>query len=165
MNQKMNLEEYKKRRGISRSRDFFRKILNLITRNFVFSFKLRNRLYRRLGVKIGKNVFIGREVLIDDNYPELLTIEDGVGMSWRIIFLMHDTTRYPHIVAPITVKRKALIGAGAIILPGVIIGEYAQVGCGAVVTKDVEPYTVVAGVPAKKIKDKIDLEPEDQASV
>jgi acetyltransferase-like isoleucine patch superfamily enzyme len=132
----------------------------MVNRNFVFNYKLRNALYRKLGVKLGKNGFIAREVLIDDNYPELLTLEDGVTIGWRVIFLMHDTMRYPHIVAPITVKRKALIGAGAMIMPGVIIGEYAQVGSGSVVTKDVEPYTVVAGVPAKKIKEKVDLEPE-----
>ena len=45
------------------------------------------------------------------------------------------------------------IGAGVIILSGVTIGECSVVGAGAVVTKDVEPYTIVAGVPAKKIKD------------
>lgn len=161
MHQQINLEDYREKRGLSKARDLWRKILNLIIRNFIFSYKLRNRLYRSIGVKIGKDVFIGREVLIDDNYPELLTIEDGVAMSWRIIFLMHDTTRYPHVVAPISVKKKVLIGAGAIIMPGVIIGEYAQVGSGAVVTKDVEPYTVVAGVPAKKIKDKVDIEPDE----
>lgn len=151
MNQVMSYEEYRKKRGLSRSKDLWRKILNLIIRNFIFSYKLRNRLYRTLGVKIGKEVFISREVLIDDNYPELLTIEDGVAIGWRVIFLMHDTMRNPHIVAPITVKKKALIGAGAIIMPGVIIGEYAHVGSGAVVMKDVSPHTVVAGVPAKKI--------------
>ena len=47
------------------------------------------------------------------------------------------------------------IGAGAIILNGVTIGDGAIVGAGAVVTKDVEPYTVVAGNPARKIKDVI----------
>ena len=45
------------------------------------------------------------------------------------------------------------IGAGVIILSGVTIGECSVVGAGAVVTKDVEPYTIVAGVPARKIKD------------
>ena len=50
------------------------------------------------------------------------------------------------------IKRGAWIGAGAIILPNVTIGERAVVGAGAVVTKDVPPYTVVAGVPAKEIK-------------
>ncbi len=161
MNQQISLEDYKIKRGSGRVKDLFRKILNLVTRNFVMSYRLRNKLYRSLGVKVGKNVFIAREVLIDDNFPELLTLEDGVVLSWRVVVLMHDTSRHPHIVAPVTIKRKALVGVGAIIMPGVIIGEYAQVGSGAVVTKDVEPYTVVAGVPAKKIKDKVDIEPDE----
>jgi acetyltransferase-like isoleucine patch superfamily enzyme len=163
MNQQINLEEYKRKRGLSRARELWRKVLNLIIRNFVFSYKLRNKLYGWLGIKINRGVFIAREVLIDDNYPELLTIEEGAVLSWRVVVLMHDTSRHPHIVAPVTIKRKALIGVGAIIMPGVIIGEYAQVGSGAVVTKDVEPYTVVAGVPAKKIKDKVDLEPDGKS--
>lgn len=54
-------------------------------------------------------------------------------------------------------KDDAWIGAGSIILPGVTIGEGAVVGAGAVVTKDVPPYTVVVGVPARPIK-RIDLE-------
>ena len=161
MNQQISLEDYKIKRGLGRGKDLFRKILNLITRNFVMNYRLRNKMYRSLGVKVGKEVFIAREVLIDDNFPELLTLEDGVVLSWRVVVLMHDTSRHPHIVAPVTIKRKALVGVGAIIMPGVIIGEYAQVGSGAVVTKDVEPYTVVAGVPAKKIKDKVDIEPDE----
>jgi len=56
----------------------------------------------------------------------------------------------------IIIQDDAWIGAGAIILPNVTIGKGAVVGAGAVVTKDVPPYTVVAGVPAKEIK-KLDL--------
>jgi len=52
----------------------------------------------------------------------------------------------------VVIKRGAWIGAGAIILPNVTIGERAVVGAGAVVTRDVPPYTVVAGVPAREIK-------------
>ena len=156
MNQPLSMEEYLKKRNLSSFKDFWRKVLNMLIRNFVFSYELRNRLYRILGVKIGKEVYIAREVLIDDNFSELLTLEDGVAIGWRTTFLLHEA--WQHIVIPITVKKKAVIGTGAIIMPGVVIGEYAQVGCGAVVTKDVEPYTVVAGVPAKKIKDVVDFE-------
>ena len=53
----------------------------------------------------------------------------------------------------ILIKKGAWIGARAIILPNVTVGEGSIIGAGAVVTKDVPPYTVVAGVPAKKIKD------------
>lgn len=52
----------------------------------------------------------------------------------------------------IRIENDAWIGAGVIILPNVNIGKFSVIGAGAVVTKDVPPYTVVAGVPAKKIK-------------
>ena len=51
----------------------------------------------------------------------------------------------------VVIKRNAYIGAGAIILPGVTIGEYSIVAAGAVVTKDVPPRTIVAGVPARVV--------------
>ena len=53
---------------------------------------------------------------------------------------------------PIHIKKGAWIGAGASILPGVTIGEYAIVGAGAIVTKDVGDYEVAVGVPAKVVK-------------
>ena len=53
---------------------------------------------------------------------------------------------------PVHIGKRAWIGAGATILPGVTIGENAVVGAGSVVTKDVEPRTIVGGVPAKFIK-------------
>jgi len=55
-------------------------------------------------------------------------------------------------LAKIVIKKNAWIGAGAIILPGVTVGENAIVAAGAVVNKDVADNTIVAGVPAKKIK-------------
>ena len=59
---------------------------------------------------------------------------------------------YPRRVSPTKIKKGAWITPGCIILAGVTIGENAVVGAGSVVTKDVEPYTVVAGNPAKIIK-------------
>ncbi|WP_255453216.1 acyltransferase [Thermococcus sp. GR6] len=59
---------------------------------------------------------------------------------------------YPRIVKKTKIKRGAWIAPGCIILPGVTIGENSVVGAGSVVTKDVPPYTVVAGNPAKVIK-------------
>jgi acetyltransferase-like isoleucine patch superfamily enzyme len=56
------------------------------------------------------------------------------------------------LLKPIVVKRNAWIGAAATILPGVTIGENSVVAAGAVVNKDVPPNTVVAGVPAKIVR-------------
>jgi maltose O-acetyltransferase len=54
---------------------------------------------------------------------------------------------------PVVIGNDVWIGAGVIILSGVTIGECSVIGAGAVVTKNVEPFTIVAGVPARKIKD------------
>lgn len=58
--------------------------------------------------------------------------------------------------APVTIGDHVHIGANVSILPGVTIGDYAVIGAGAVVTRDVAPHTVVAGVPAKKIGEQAD---------
>lgn len=93
------------------------------------------------GVTIEDEVFVGHGVMfINDRYPRSTT-EDGALQTdedWQCI--------------PTLIKKRASIGSNATILCGVTIGENAIVGAGAVVTKDVPPNTVVAGVPAKVIR-------------
>jgi len=120
----------------------------------------RVRLQKMRGVKIGKNVFIGPEVLIDPAFPNLITIEDDVSLAGRNILMAHSDATLPireanlleAKFAPIKVEQGAWITIGAIILPGVTIGRNSVVSAGAVVTNDVESFTVVAGVPARVIK-------------
>lgn len=89
------------------------------------------------------------------------TMEDPVGIGPGVMILTseHDlgaghkpVIRNPLVFSPVTIEKGCDIGCGSIILPGVTIGEGAVVGAGSVVTKDVKPYTVVAGVPAKLLK-------------
>ncbi len=72
----------------------------------------------------------------------------------KIATINHDLNELHKIYAygKVTIKKNAWIGMNVTICPGVTIGEYAVVGAGAVVTKDVPDYAVVAGVPAKVIK-------------
>ncbi|MEK7533665.1 MAG: hypothetical protein AAB542_04485, partial [Patescibacteria group bacterium] len=60
--------------------------------------------------------------------------------------------QYPTKESPVIFKRGVYVGTGAIILPGVTIGQYSVVGAGAVVTRSVPPRVTVAGVPARIIK-------------
>ena len=93
------------------------------------------------GVHIEDNCFIGHNVtFINDKYPRA-TNPDGTMQ-----------TDDDWVCIPTYVKKGASIGSSATILCGVTIGEGAIVGAGAVVTKDVPPHTVVAGVPARVIK-------------
>ena len=62
-----------------------------------------------------------------------------------------DPDQRTYIDGPVKIGRGAWIGAGAIILPGVTVGERSVVGAGSVVTRDVEPLSVVAGNPARPV--------------
>ncbi len=100
-------------------------------------------------VKIGNRVTIKCGVQIWDG----ITLEDDVFVGPNATFtndLLPRSRQYPEHGFPKTlVKRGASIGGNATILPGLIIGEFAMVGAGAVVTKDVPPYALVVGNPAK----------------
>ena len=79
-------------------------------------------------------------------------IEDNVTISYRVTFVAHGRKTEGWKTGLITLKKGCYIGAGAIILRDVTIGENAVVGAGAVVTKSVDPDTVVVGVPAKPLQ-------------
>ena len=117
-----------------------------------------NPFYTNFGkfIKIGKNVFINHACTFLDMGG--ITIEDGalIGPKVNIITENHPldpNDRSALLVKPVIIKKKAWIGAGATILPGVTIGENAVVVAGAVVSKDVPDNTVAAGIPAKVIKE------------
>jgi acetyltransferase-like isoleucine patch superfamily enzyme len=104
---------------------------------------LRVWLHRARGVRIGKNVWIGYDVIMDTSQPYRITIEDGVSISMRVTIIAHF-----HEMLGVKISRNAFIGPGAIILPNVTIGEGAVVTAGSVVSKSVPPMTIVQGNPA-----------------
>jgi acetyltransferase-like isoleucine patch superfamily enzyme len=123
-------------------------------------------LNRMNGVKIGNHVYVGSYVQIDGTYPSLVTIEDYVSIGMNTMIFAHSNPTnsiwlkkhvYPRKTASVTIKRGAWIAPGNTILAGVTIGENSVVGACSLVVKDVEPYTVVAGVPAKPIKELKEL--------
>lgn len=115
-------------------------------------------------VEIQKNAVIGRNCKISSHsfICEGVTIEDGVFIGHGVMFTNDLHPRAVNLsgelvtdggweVIPTLVKRHAAIGSNATILPGVTIGVSAVVGAGAVVTKDIPDYAIVAGVPAQVI--------------
>jgi maltose O-acetyltransferase len=143
-------EEYVAKTTPSMFTRFLRKSLNRLARLTIVP-QLRILCYRMMGVHIGNGVFIGPDCYLDDTFPELITIQDGVTVSPRVIITVHGETKSSTDVSRVVVEKKAYVGTGAIILPGVRIGEGAKVGAGAVVTKDVPDGRLVGGVPARDI--------------
>lgn len=113
---------------------------------------------------IADNVHIGNNVAINPYFKCMsaghIYIEDNVQIAMNVSIITNNHDFYDRAVLTVKdvrIKKNAWIGAGAIILPGVTIGENAIVGAGSVVTKDVTPNTIVAGNPARVIKQ---LDPE-----
>lgn len=107
-------------------------------------------------INLGKNVFINHACSFLDIGG--ITIEDDVMIGPRVNLTSENHPLDPYdrktvLPAHIHIKRNAWIGAGATILPGITVGENAVVAAGALVNRDVPPNTVVAGVPAKVIKE------------
>lgn len=115
------------------------------------------------GVSLGQNVFVGNKVVIGDRCKvqnnvsvyDNVTLEDGVFCGPSMVFtnvynprsLIERKDEYRNT----TVKKGATLGANCTIVCGVTIGEFAFVGAGAVVNKDVKPYALMLGVPAKQV--------------
>ena len=107
-------------------------------------------------VKIGDNVRIHSHCFISEH----TIIKEGVWIGPRVCI---TNSRYPSFegaklsIEPVTIERNAIIGANVTILPGVTIGENSFVGAGSVVTKNVKKGEVVAGNPAKHLKNIKDI--------
>jgi len=132
-------------------------VLNWLA-GMALSSEMRVALQRARGVKIGKNVYLGFGVYIDHLHPELVTIEDEVTVGHRSMIYTHSNAGwsteikekyYPSYIAPTTFKRGAWVTSGCTILAGVTVGEVSVIAAGSVIRKDVLPYTVVAGNPAR----------------
>jgi len=132
-------------------------------------------------IEIGDNVYVGHYAILKGYYKNTMVIGDhswigqqaflhsagglrighAVGIGPRVVILtsQHDALERnlpvcftPLLFAEVVLEDGCDIGAGAIILPGVKIGEGAVVGAGAVVTSDIPAYEVWAGVPARRIR-------------
>ena len=145
------------------------------------SVHLRKWLYKGVGARLGKYVVIhfrtemrapekltiGKGTIIGDNAildaRRGLTIGENVNLSSNVsIYTLQHDHRNPDFACPadnevkfsVEIDDRAWLGSNVIVLPGVHIGEGAVCCAGCVVTKDVEPYTVVAGIPAKKVGER-----------
>lgn len=125
--------------------------------------KLRPWLLRRIGCHVGKNVFVGDYVRVDKNHADLIYIDDYAHLTSGCRLLCHqrDLSHY-HVgdnaadcgyrLGEIHIGKGVMIGMETMIMPGVTIGDGAIVGAMSLVTKDIPPYTIATGHPARVVK-------------
>ena len=112
------------------------------------------RLVQPSGIKIGHNTIIGDRCVLDGRSTLTIGNNVNIGGDTHIHTMEHDINSPTFAVSggPVNIDDYVYLGTNVIILPDVSIGEGAVVASGAVVTKDVEPWSLVGGVPAKFIK-------------
>lgn len=143
-------------------------------------------LYSKLGVKMGYKARISSDIKITGEYTNLIlgsnaeinagcfllakdkiSLGENSTLAYNVSVLTSANPNgphnklskiYPKMQAPVQIGSNSWIGASAIVLPGINIGDFCVIAAGSVVTKDVPNYTVVAGVPAREVKK---LNPQD----
>lgn len=124
---------------------------------------MRPWLLRRMGAKVGKNVFIGDHVKIDLNHADLILLEENAHVASGTRLLCHqrnltdyhigdDYAKLGYTLKPIHLCKGSLVGMESFVMPGVTIGEGAIVGAGSLITKDIPAWSIATGRPAKVVK-------------
>jgi len=117
--------------------------------------------YKAKNIKIGRDTIIGENAVFDGR--EKIIIGDHVDLASEVMIYNseHDvhSSDFSAISAPVKINDYVFIGPRAIILPGVTLGKGAVIAAGAVVTKDVSDFKIVAGVPAKEIGERKNTDP------
>jgi acetyltransferase-like isoleucine patch superfamily enzyme len=143
-----------------------KKLFKLVGKYFPLN-RVRIWALRRAGYTVGSQVFIGEELQVTDDLsdsaadlPGRFFIGDRVAIAQRVMIIIDSDPNWSKlrnkieaVHGQVRIENDAWIGAGAIILPNVTVGEQAIVGAGAVVTRDVPPRCIVAGNPAKVIRE------------
>jgi maltose O-acetyltransferase len=120
------------------------------------------KFYKARGIKIGEDTIIGERTVLDGRDDLVIGSHVDIASEVMIYNSQHELNdpEFKAVSAPVKVEDYVFIGPRAIILPGVKIGKGAVVGAGAVVTKDVAPFMIVGGVPAKEIGERQNKNPQ-----
>lgn len=121
---------------------------------------LRNLYYRLKGYDVHPTVIFERNLNLDRLYPGGIHIQENCLIASGVTILSHDHCKRVNnqpLLADIYIGKNCFIAVGATLMPGITIGDEVIVGAGAVVTKDVPSHVIVAGNPAKIIRENIKM--------
>ncbi|SMB91509.1 Hexapeptide repeat of succinyl-transferase [Thermanaeromonas toyohensis ToBE] len=119
---------------------------------FIPFLRFKNFLLRLVGIKVAPSASIGLMAMFDILRPDLISIGDNTIIGYNATILSHEFLPREYRLGKVEIGSWVLVGANVTILPGVRIGDGAVVAAGAVVTQDVPPGALVAGVPARVVK-------------
>jgi acetyltransferase-like isoleucine patch superfamily enzyme len=137
-----------------------KKLLKLLVKQMPVH-QLRSAMLRWCGYRVGKDVFVGEDLIIIDELSDrgMVSIGDRVAIAPRVTLVVSSRPNFSRLApyvqvkhAPIVIESDAWLGTGVVVLPGTTIGEGAVVSVNSVVTQDVKPYTIVGGYPARLIR-------------
>lgn len=122
---------------------------------------VRCSLFRLSGILIGRGAYINMDTIFEDEFiAGTIQIGERVSVAKGVAFIASSHSNNSCLsgygtgkFAPVVVENDVWIGTGAVILPGVVIGKFSIIGANAVVTRDVEPYSIITGVPGRKTGD------------
>ncbi len=116
------------------------------------SLSIKNKLYRGIGMKIGKDVSVGLEVTFDIFFPELIEIADNSVIGFRSTVLCHEFLVDTLRVGAVKIGKDVLVGANSTILAGVTIGDGARISACSLANRDIASGVMVGGVPARELR-------------
>ena len=131
-------------------------------RNFIFiqitryspSLQMKNWIYRHiLGMHVGDSTAFALMVMVDVFFPEKIHVGRNTIIGYNTTILAHEYLINEYRIGEVHIGSHVMIGANSTILPGITIGDYAVVGAGSVVHKDVAPHSFVAGNPLQVIRE------------
>jgi len=118
------------------------------------SLTLKRWLLRRLGAEVGAGVSFALTATPDVFWPELVTVRDHAIVGYDATILCHEFLQDEYRTGEVVIGERAMVGAEAVILPGVEVGADAQVAANSLVAEDVPSGATVAGVPARPVDDE-----------
>jgi len=126
------------------------------------SLRLKRWLLRRMGATVEPGAAWGLEATPDVFWPDRITLREDAVIGYDATLLCHEFLQDEYRVGPVEIGEEAMVGAGAIVLPGVTVGAGASVAANSLVTRDVPPGATVAGVPAEPMGEDRDDPPETE---